>query len=575
MNYVTVVLRYLSFALFYTFLTTSVFADETFSLEGVSDSQLQEYVVSSVRDQVESLDELPDYRLEQLVITALRSKGYYDAAVYDVLEPPTDKGRLVRLSLGAQYIISSIDITPASHKAALDIRTLLKKPLDASTILKRQEQILATITGDGCYFKSSISHDVVLDKKRKTANLTFVLSLGTEAHFGETTFLGAPDIDREYLRSFLAYKKGDCWKHGKLTKTISNLLGTGLLNAALPKRPDAPDRDGLVPITFELKPRDKRSIRLGTSFFTDERFGGIIDWTNRNIGGAGESLALRLRANYLRQNATLIYKDPIFFSKKQSLTVTNKLEQEDNDTFREKSLVSEALVNRSITDIFSIDAGPGFEVLRITEDAESTTYGLLYFISGINLDTRDNPLDPTKGLVISSRITPFYDVLGEVTPFIRSEVTASTYLSFHNLPAKPVLALRTGVGTITSNTTDEIPASKRFYAGGGGSVRGVGYQEAGPFEDGDPTGGRSLLELSTELRMRFSESFGGVLFVDAGAAFDERYPSFDDSLFIGAGPGIRYFTGFGPLRLDVGFPMNKRDVLDDSFQVYVSIGQAY
>ena len=75
--------------------------------------------------------------------------------------------------------------------------------------------------------------------------------------------------------------------------------------------------------------------------------------------------------------------------------------------------------------------------------------------------------------------------------------------------------------------------------------------------------------------MRFSESFGGVLFVDAGRVYDDEFPTLDDSLFVGAGPGIRYFTGFGPLRLDVGFPITKRELLEDKFQVYISIGQAY
>jgi translocation and assembly module TamA len=101
------------------------------------------------------------------------------------------------------------------------------------------------------------------------------------------------------------------------------------------------------------------------------------------------------------------------------------------------------------------------------------------------------------------------------------------------------------------------------------------FRTLGPLDDDDnPLGGRSAVELNTELRTRLTESLGLVTFVDGGQVYDEVVPTFDNDLQWAAGLGARYFTGFGPLRFDIAFPLNGRDV-DDLLQFYISIGQAF
>ena len=138
-----------------------------------------------------------------------------------------------------------------------------------------------------------------------------------------------------------------------------------------------------------------------------------------------------------------------------------------------------------------------------------------------------------------------------------------------------MLAGRTAVGALVGASREDVPADLRFYAGGGGSVRGFGYQLAGELDDDDkPIGGRSLLELSGEVRLRLTETIGVVAFVDAGTVYSSTVPDFSETLRVGAGPGLRYFSPIGPIRLDVGFPLNPRNS-DDTCQLYVSLGQAF
>jgi len=150
----------------------------------------------------------------------------------------------------------------------------------------------------------------------------------------------------------------------------------------------------------------------------------------------------------------------------------------------------------------------------------------------------------------------------------QGKVTAKTWFW------KPTLALRGSFGHITGASTEDVPADLRFYTGGGGSVRGYNYRAIGPQDNGEPEGGTILTELSSELRLRFTEEVGAVLFMDAGTVYEGTTPSLDEELFYGIGTGLRYYSPIGPLRLDVGVPLN--EVEDDTeFGVYISIGQAF
>ncbi len=81
--------------------------------------------------------------------------------------------------------------------------------------------------------------------------------------------------------------------------------------------------------------------------------------------------------------------------------------------------------------------------------------------------------------------------------------------------------------------------------------------------------------MSAEVRLRLGESFGVVPFVDGGNVFDSVFPDFEEQLRWASGLGFRYYTAVGPLRLDVAFPLNGRSDVDDTYEFYVSFGQAF
>jgi translocation and assembly module TamA len=190
----------------------------------------------------------------------------------------------------------------------------------------------------------------------------------------------------------------------------------------------------------------------------------------------------------------------------------------------------------------------------------------------LGYDRSDNLLDPTKGFRLTARLSPEGQKQdgGGFSGYARTLFEASAY---YGVTDAIVLAARGRVGSIVGIARDDIAPSRRLYSGGGGSVRGFGYQQLGPKDiDGNPIGGRSLTEFALEARYRFGV-FGIVPFIDAGRVGEASSPSFG-GLRYGAGIGGRYYTNFGPLRLDVATPLGRKPG-EPTVAVYLSIGQAF
>jgi translocation and assembly module TamA len=187
-------------------------------------------------------------------------------------------------------------------------------------------------------------------------------------------------------------------------------------------------------------------------------------------------------------------------------------------------------------------------------------------------DKRNDELNPTRGWRALIFAEPSYDFLQEAA-WVKFRTEGSIYVAL-DADAQYVGAFRVGLGSIVGADIEQVPADRRFYAGGGGSVRGYAYQGIGPkAPNGQPIGGLSLIEASAEMRIGITDTIGVVPFVDAGTVSENEYPTFSD-VKVGAGLGVRYLTPFGPLRVDAAVPLNP-DPGDPDFGIYAGIGQSF
>ena len=231
-------------------------------------------------------------------------------------------------------------------------------------------------------------------------------------------------------------------------------------------------------------------------------------------------------------------------------------------------------IRHRFSDTFAVQAGLEVETGQSSDALGRLDYTLVGTPVAVTYDSTDSLLDPTEGVRASASVAPYPSFFGSDPGIVITKGQASTYYALDE-EARYVLAGRIGFGSIVGADLAEIPANRRFFAGGGGSVRGLEYRTLGPKSPfGDPIGGRSLLEGSVEARIKVTDTIGIVPFVDAGTAFEGSLPDFDERIRVSAGLGLRYYTGIGPIRLDVAFPVT-REKGDSPAAVYISLGQAF
>jgi translocation and assembly module TamA len=223
---------------------------------------------------------------------------------------------------------------------------------------------------------------------------------------------------------------------------------------------------------------------------------------------------------------------------------------------------------------FWVQAGLEAQKGDATDALGTVNYRMVGVPVSANFDTTDSKLDPTRGVRLNASATGFGTFLGSSLDLVQVKAGASAYYSI-DADSRYVLAGRVAAGAMSGPQLDEIPANWRFYAGGGGSVRGYAYNELGPTVFwGAVVGGRSLFDASAELRVKVTDTIGVVPFFDIGNAFSSSFPTFNEPLFSAVGLGLRYYTSVGPIRLDVAFPL-ERHAGAGPVAIYVSIGQSF
>jgi translocation and assembly module TamA len=510
-------------------------------------------------------------QLQEDLQSKVMSEGYYDAVVsYSGDDRPWRGAYAVKS--GVQYKIRKISVTPARYKPFLQME-LVGQPLEAVRVLSVQEKLKSAIARDRCYFNLAVDNAVTLDAKTEKADILFRVTAGPQAKMGLAIFEGHDKVKNSYLQKLVDWKEGDCFTQKKIDALRAALFESGLFSGVDIVIPKKPLKDGLVPVTLRVKERAFRSFSAGVSYYTDEGLGLTLGWRHRNLLGAAESLETSLKLSQRNQNIEARLTKPFFLRRDQSVSFNASISHEDTDAYLKTGFDFGAAVRRIFTKNLSGSTGGSLSLSEIKDKtlASTSTFYLLSFPQGLVYDTRDNALDAHKGFLLDGRVEPFVDAAGKSSPFGKMELTGQAY---HALGAKMVAALRMKIGSIIGPGTLDIPATKRFYAGGGGSVRGFGYQEIGPQKNGEPEGGRSLIETSGELRYKVTDTVGIVTFLDAGSVGASPTANFSH-LSVGGGAGLRYYTDFGPLRFDVGVPLNHKETTSASYQFYISIGQAF
>jgi translocation and assembly module TamA len=561
------------------------------SIEGVDDQELRELLdeVSETR----RLIDRPPPSLTRLrrraeddrarLQRALRSRGYYGAAVEVAIDAEAEPVRVVlRVDPGPLYRLREVAIELIPPDADLTLPSLVElgiapgDPALAQTILDAETTLVARAEAAGFALAEAGERRAVVDHDADAMDLTLRLDAGVPVRFGSITVEGLSEVERDFVEKRLPWRPGELITSERLAEGQRALRETQLFATIRAEIGATPDAQGRVPVVVEVTERKHRSIEVGVRYRTDEGPGGDIAWEHRNFFGRGEQVRAELDASPIAGLLALRLRKPDFLARNLALLSDIELAYEDPKAYDSRSARTRVALERRFREGMTLTGGVAFRASQVEEanTDRKDSFGLISLPVEFYWDRSDDRLDPTRGGRLFVQNEPFVDVFGNDLAFNKTRLTYSHYLQVMDAP-RVVLAGRSAIGTLFGASRADLPADLRFYAGGGGSVRGFAFQKAGELDNrNDPIGGRSLFEASGEVRVRLTETIGVVAFVDAGAAFSSSFPDFDDELRVGVGPGVRYFSPIGPFRLDVGFPVNARDS-DDAFQLYISIGQAF
>lgn len=529
-------------------------------------------------------------RTATFVATFLESEGYYQADVQPVAEGVDTFTRAVNVTPGPLFIYASaridyLDVTP-DETTRTELDTLLA-PLDpgiparAQPVIETGDALVARLRNAGYPDAKADPVDALADAQTGSVELAFKLRPGLRASFGNLRITGLDATKQEFIEHLRPWNANERYTPAKLDEFRARLAETGLFDSAAVKFADAaPASDPAgAPrdITVDLKERERRTIALGASASTSEGFGVDGEWQLRNYSGWGDSLTVSGPVATLQRRVGVNYRLPHIGKYGRILSVGGEVEDFETDAFDQSGANVNAALEEQLTPRLRASVGleAGFaSILDAQARAQGTGRRDVYVLSGTGtaeyVGVRDI-LDPVNGVRARVAIEPGVTTGDTNIVYGRLSGEASIYSDFKT-EGKFVGALRGRIGTIIG--PNGAPPDRLFFAGGGGSVRGYEYQSISPRDStGQLVGGRSLLEMSAEVRYRASDTLGYVAFLDGGAAGSNVEPPLD-TLSYGAGVGLRYYTGFGPLRADIAVPLNKKDG-DADFQVYISIGQAF
>lgn len=525
---------------------------------------------------------------EKRLTKALHSKGYFAAKVTSSINfdrPAPEVAQITfHLVPSHLYRLDKVVIHVAPEgKDALAIPTptslQLVKGEDAVArkIFTAEKLLLEEATKQGFAFAKLGKRFTQVDHDKHTMDVDLVIDTGNKIVLGAATLSGVDRVDMNYLMARIPWKPGILYHPALFKEARSMLLSTGLFNIARIKIEPDSNEAGHHPVSINLVQRKHRSIRSGLGYGTGTGFKLSASWEHRNIFSAGEKIEVKGHAATQTLNFESSFSKPDFLRMQQKLLVSAKLDQEENKAFDKNSFGLEAGLTRTPKPNLTFSYGLGYRVVKLEDKSirHEESFGLFSTPVLLVLDKRDNLLDPSKGWYLNLAATGMVDTLGTGIWFGK---VSGQYRHYHKILDKPrlILAGRLGLGAILGPSQNDIPADERFFVGGGGSLRGYGFQmatEVGP--DQEPIGGRSMLDFSLEARVQVTESIGMVTFVDGGRAFAKTVPQFGKEVYLGPGVGIRYKTPIGPLRFDVAVPWNPREEIDSSYQLYVSIGQAF
>lgn len=528
------------------------------------------------------------------ILSALYAAGHYavsiniiidgrEAAGIAPLEAP-DQIKIIKVLVdpGPAFKFSRTQITPLAPNTELPDEFAPGEIAGAGTIeTAARSAILAWREASHAKVETT-RQDVIANHPSRSISADIRLDPGPALRFGPVTVTGAQRMDIRRLIKIAGIPEGEAFSQSELDDAANRLRRSGVFASVALSESDQILQGDLLPIEIKVTEQKTRRLSIGTEFATHDGISLSGFWLHRNLLGGAERLRVDAEVTNIAAgdsgvdyNLGVTIDRPATFSRDTTASVKAEIGHLDEVDYAMDYAIAGFGVTHYYSDELTLKAGIDYEYATGSDPAGDFIYRNLSLPLNAIWERRDTPTDARDGFYIDGTVKPFQG-FGTTGSGARFSFDARGYESFGTDQAY-TLAARLQGGVIIGASLRDVPRADLFYSGGGGTVRGQPYRSLGIpqlAQTGDDfiMGGSEILAASLELRARITKSIGVVGFYDYGAIGEGTY-SLSENDHAGAGIGLRYETGLGPIRLDIATPVSGHT--GDGVQIYIGLGQAF
>ncbi len=529
------------------------------------------------------------------MISVLYGQGYYggkisvridgrEAADISPLSPPGSISNItITVEPGPQFFFSEASVTPLAPKTELPDGYATGEIAQSGLIGKAASTAVSSWRDEGHAKAELAGEDITANHPNSTIASRLTVDPGPKLRFGPMVVRGNKRMRTERIVAIAGLPEGETFSPEELEDAAERLRRAGAFRSISMKEAEQVGPGDQLTIETDVLEEKRRRFGFGLELSSQE--GGRVNayWMHRNLLGGAENLRFDLDVENIGSTAedngmdyylSGIFRRPATFHPDVDALLRAAIEHEDEPGYISTLAEIGGAFAWHYSDELELRAGLDYRISKVDDAFGEREYQMFSFPLQLSWDKRDNEFDATRGYFLAAELRPFVGV-DNMENGVLSEVDLRGYLGFGE-KRNTVIAGWLQLGSLYGPEISGAPADYLFFAGGGGSVRGQPYQSLGAGEYDDTIiGGRSYVATSAELRSYVAGNLGVVGFVDAGYVGAEEFYDGTGEWMSGAGLGVRYKTGFGPIRVDIATPVNGGPDDAEKVQLYIGIGQAF
>ncbi|WP_296431339.1 BamA/TamA family outer membrane protein [Yoonia sp.] len=533
-----------------------------------------------------------DYRR---LLTALYAEGYYGgqisitvdgieaANIAPLAAPSAINEVVITVTPGPRFKFGEVRIAPLPPQTTIAEDLGPRRNAESGNIRGAVSAAVLSWRELG-YAKAEVADQSIIARHADAKlDVDVALDIGPRLTFGELQVSGPRIVTQERVREIAGLPVGEVYSPAAIATAERRLRRTGTFESVSLTESEAIGPNDTLDITAQLSDAKLRRLGFGVELSSIEGLTLSTFWLHRNFLRGAERFRTDIEVSGISgETGGVDYSiganltRPATFGPDTEYFISGQISREDEPEFLLDKIALETGFSRTLGDDLTVRAGVGLLRAREVTDLEERAYTLLTLPLDATLDRRDVPTNARNGYFLDINTTPFISIDGDIAG-ARLFGDARGFLTVGEAE-KLTFAARGQVGSVMGASVTQAPADFLFYSGGGGTVRGQPYQSLGldtvQGMETVTTGGTSFVGAQLEARYLIRESLSLVGFYDIGHIGGTAKPGEEGDWHAGAGIGVRYETGIGPIRLDLGTQASGDDA-GSALQVYIGIGQAF